>query len=83
MTGPQKKLLGSIADGADPGIYMDVLRIMSPKKAHAVARTMLALHDAGYLAVKIGGGMAITDAGRAAVERHRAAEAAKTLKAGK
>jgi hypothetical protein len=38
----------------------------------AAARTMLALHDAGYLGGKIGGGMAITEAGRAAVEKFTA-----------
>lgn len=65
MTSKQKQMLLDIAGGTDPNDLAQVARLLGGKHEHAHARTMLALYRAGMLRIRDGGGLEITDAGRA------------------
>ena len=68
MTPKMKQLLRDLADGADPNLYMQIMRFAGKRREKSTAQTMLALYDRGYLVRVPGHGLQVSDAGRAAVQ---------------
>ncbi len=66
MTPTQKKMLVSIAEGGDPNLIVQLATAVGGQQAHNTARTILALYRSGMLQTSRGGGLEISDKGRAA-----------------
>lgn len=69
LTAAMKKMLIEIDKGTDPNIMAQVTQIMGKRQALACSRTLLALYRRGALRIAKGGGLEITDEGRAAARR--------------
>lgn len=69
MTPAMKEMLGEIARGTDPSLITQVSQLMGGRRASTTARTLLALYKRGYLQLRKGGGMEISEKGRQAYEK--------------
>lgn len=74
MTQNMKEMLASIADGSDPNLLASLSRAAGKKEENKVAKTMMALFRNGLLQIAKGGGLEISDKGRAAAEKIKRAK---------
>ena len=68
MTPKQEEMLYAISQGGDPN-EMAKLSELSGRGHASFSRTMMALYRKGYLRIAKGGGLEITESGRAAAKR--------------
>lgn len=70
MTPKMRKMLASIADGADVNLIAQLARVMGKREEHVTARTVLALLKRKMLQHSKTGGLEISDLGRATAKKH-------------